>query len=99
VGTRRAQAISKVCFAAVAWLNAELIADVRVALGSVAPIPLRCTATEKALRGERIDDELIQRAREELGREISPITDIRSTKDYRLRVSQNLLGDFLSSLT
>src|SRR5437660_4703591 len=40
VGTRKAQAISKVCFAGVARMNADQIADVRIALGSVAPIPI-----------------------------------------------------------
>src|SRR5437868_8800722 len=46
VGTRKAQAISKVCFAAVAESRGSQIANVRIALGSVAPIPLRCVNTE-----------------------------------------------------
>src|SRR6266550_2241999 len=48
VGTRKAQAISKVCFAGVARTNADQIADVRIALGSVAPIPIRCVQTENS---------------------------------------------------
>jgi len=96
VGTRKAQAISKVCLAGVLRLRASEVEDVRIALGSVAPIPLRCERTENVLRGRNLDSALIQTATEELAAEISPIDDIRSTKDYRLRVSQNLLADFLT---
>ena len=96
VGTRKAQAISKVCLAGVLRLRASEVEDVRIALGSVAPIPLRCERTENVLRGRNLDSALIQTATEELAADISPIDDIRSTKDYRLRVSQNLLADFLT---
>src|SRR5215472_8540463 len=98
VGTRKAQAISKVCLAATARMNGRVIQDVRLALGSVAPVPLRCVATETWLRGKAIEPATIAGARSELAREISPIDDIRSTRDYRLRVSQNLIADFLSHL-
>lgn len=95
VGTRKAQAISKVCFAGILRLSRKRIDDVRIALGSIAPIPLRCTNTENALRGHTINDALIQAAAKDLSAEIAPIDDIRSTKNYRLRVAQNLLADFL----
>ena len=98
VGTRKAQAISKVCFAGVARMDGERIADVRLVLGSVAPVPLRCIKTEAALRGVRIDLPLIEAAQAELAKEIVPIDDIRSTGRYRLRVALNLLKDFLSGL-
>ena len=98
VGTRRAQAISKVCFAAVARLNTAGIAEVRIALGSVAPVPLRCPKTEDLLRGREVDQQIISGAKAELERELAPIDDIRSTRNYRLRVSLNLLEDFLSTL-
>src|SRR6266478_7318594 len=95
VGTRRAQAISKVCFAGVARMNLNQIADVRIALGSVAPIPIRCVLTEAALHGQTIKVETIAAARSALTAEIAPIDDLRSTRDYRLRVSLNLLEDFV----
>ena len=95
VGTRKAQAISKVCFAATARVNEGTLQDVRIVLGSVAPVPLRCTKTEDALRGVRLDRSSIEQAQAALAGEIVPIDDIRSTKDYRLRVSLNLLEDFL----
>jgi CO/xanthine dehydrogenase FAD-binding subunit len=98
VGTRRAQAISKVCFAALAEVEGESLKEVRVALGSVAPVVLRCLRTEAALRGRRLDEEVLRGALEELGRELTPIDDVRSTARYRMRVAQNLLREFLSSL-
>ena len=97
VGTRRAQAISKVCVAASARVEGGRLASVRVALGSVAPTVVRCARTEKLLEGQAVDAGLIRAARESLAEEIAPIDDVRSTADYRLRVAQNLLEEFLSS--
>ena len=98
VGTRKAQAISKVCFASAALIENGVIRDVRIALGSVAPIVLRAVKTEDALRRAAITPATITSARETLAREIAPIDDIRSTARYRLRVAQNLLEEFLSQL-
>jgi CO/xanthine dehydrogenase FAD-binding subunit len=98
VGTRKAQAISKVCFAATARVNEGVIDLVRIALGSIAPVPLRCPRTEAVIRGETLGQGTIEKARVELAREIAPIDDVRSTKSYRLRVSLNLLEDFLLRL-
>ena len=98
VGTRKAQAISKVCFAALAGMSDERVSDVRVALGSVAPIPLRCRQTEAALINQPIDDDVVANAVRTLAAEISPIDDVRSTKDYRVQVSLNLLEDFIFRL-
>jgi CO/xanthine dehydrogenase FAD-binding subunit len=98
VGTRKAQAISKICFAGVAQMDKEQIKEVRIALGSVAPIVVRCVRTEDVLRGRKPDAETIRAARRELAREISPIDDIRSTANYRLQVAMNVLEDFLLTL-
>jgi len=99
VGTRKAQAISKVCFAGAALMENGAIQDARIALGSVAPIVQRAVKTEEALRGNKVTPALIAAAKETLVREIVPIDDIRSTAHYRLRVAQNLLEEFLSQLT
>jgi CO/xanthine dehydrogenase FAD-binding subunit len=98
VGTRKAQAISKVCFAAVAEIDQKQIKDARIALGSVAPIVVRCVQTEDALRGRKPGADTISSACATLLREISPIDDIRSTANYRLQVARNLLTDFLRTL-
>ena len=99
VGTRRAQAISKVCFAALAGRDGDAPGEVRLALGSVAPVVLRCRRTEELLRGRPLDGELARAASDELAREITPIDDLRSTARYRTRVAQNLLAEFLSALS
>jgi CO/xanthine dehydrogenase FAD-binding subunit len=98
VGTRKAQAISKVCFAAVGLTDRNNIHDLRLVFGSVAPIIIRCVHTEDECRGKRVDDVLIDAAKKSLTQEISPIDDIRSTAMYRLRVATNLLADFISTL-
>jgi CO/xanthine dehydrogenase FAD-binding subunit len=86
VGTRAAQAISKVVMAAVRAPRP------RLALGSVAPTVIRLPETEAVLAaGGSIAD-----ARETLDREIQPIDDLRSTAEYRRRVSGNLLERFWS---
>jgi len=96
VGTRKAQAISKVCFAGVIRIVDGNVAYIRIALGSVAPIPIRCEKTEASLNNQPLDTETTALAVSTLTSEIVPIDDIRSTRDYRLRVSLNLLQDFLA---
>ncbi len=98
VGTRKAQAISKVCFAGAALVEGGAIRDIRIALGSAAPVVLRLGKTEDALRGGNVTPKIIAAAMETLAREIAPIDDIRSTARYRSRVAQNLLKEFLSQL-
>jgi CO/xanthine dehydrogenase FAD-binding subunit len=97
VGTRRAQAISKVCFAAAVRLDAGRIVEGRVAFGSVAPTVVRCHHVEAALVGH-VPSVHAARAVNALATDIAPIDDVRSTAAYRLRVAQNLLADFLDSL-
>jgi CO/xanthine dehydrogenase FAD-binding subunit len=99
VGTRKAQAISKICFAGTASFEESTLVDIRIVFGSVAPIPLRCSQTENALRGQTLGAQTIDLALQTLATEITPIDDIRSTKAYRLQVSLNLLEDFLSRIS
>lgn len=95
VGTRRAQAISKVCFAGTIRMEGSIVADIRIALGSVAPTVVRATAAEQALRGRALDAAAIAGAERALTSAIAPIDDIRSTARYRTRVAVNLLREFL----
>jgi CO/xanthine dehydrogenase FAD-binding subunit len=93
VGTRRAQAISKVVMA-LAWREHGRAAgwsDVRLALGSVAATPIRAAATEAVLEGSRPTPETADRAVETLAAEIDPIDDVRSTADYRRTVAARVL--------
>lgn len=98
VGARNAQAISKVCIAAVGRIACGVVDDVRIALGSVAPVPLRLSETERVVKGKAIDATLVLRARNTTIEEIRPIDDIRSTAAYRTAVSGNLVADFLEGL-
>jgi CO/xanthine dehydrogenase FAD-binding subunit len=95
VGTRRAQAISKVCFAGSILMDGTSVKEVRIALGSVAPTVVRAIRTEDSLRGRILDERAIANAAEILASEIAPIDDIRSTARYRARVAANLLRAFL----
>lgn len=97
VGTRKAQAISKLVLAGLIELDRGKVADVRVALGSVAATPVRASQTETLLRGEKLTPALVDKAVETLKGELSPIDDVRSTATYRLTVAGNLLRDFLTA--
>jgi len=98
VGARNAQAISKVCLTALARLANGVIADVRLAMGSVAPVPLRLGVTEELLQGRPIEPSLVERARAAAAQEVKPIDDIRSTAKYRAAVTGNLVAEFLECL-
>ena len=99
VGTRRAQAISKVVMA-LAWRPNEVErpdsdpspwGDVRLALGSVAERPIRAPRTEAALEGAAPTLETADRAAATLADEIHPIDDVRSTAEYRRTVAARVL--------
>jgi len=93
VGTRRAQAISKVVMALArrepepggSW------SDVRLALGSVADRPIRAAATEAVLEGAEPTQATADRAADTLATELQPIDDVRSTADYRRIVAARVL--------
>ena len=85
VGTRAAQAISKVVMAGIAG------SPPRIALGSVAPTVMRARQTEAALARRAS----LEEAQHTLARELAPIDDLRSTADYRRRVALNLLAQFV----
>jgi len=98
VGPRKAQAISKVCFAGACVIQNDRVSEARIAYASIAPVPVRCRRVESLLAGERIRPALIEECRRVLLTEIAPIDDSRSSREYRKRVAQNLLEEFLVSL-
>jgi len=84
VGTRAAQAISKIVVAGIAGERP------RLAAGSIAPTVVRLTRTEAVLAsGGSVDD-----AQQAMLAEVAPIDDIRSTAEYRRRVAANLVEQF-----
>jgi len=100
VGARNAQAISKVCIAAVGRLgvNQLVVEDIRIALGSVAPVPIRLTEVEQLVKGKPINAELLRLVRSAVASAIQPIDDIRSTARYRAAVAGNLVVELLEQL-
>jgi CO/xanthine dehydrogenase FAD-binding subunit len=83
VGTREAQAISKVVVALAGRVADGRIADLRLAAGSVAAVPVRLRAAEEAVRGLAPGPEAADRAGREAAGEVQPIDDVRSTAEYR----------------
>lgn len=99
VGTRNAQAVSKACIAALARFADATVQDARIALGSVAPVPIRLVQTERLLNGKTLDSSLVLEAAKTAAGEVQPIDDIRSTARYRAAVAGNLVVEFLERLS
>jgi CO/xanthine dehydrogenase FAD-binding subunit len=97
VGTRAAQAISKTVAAGLLWLDRRgRVEELRFALGSVAPTVVRLRSVEAVVRGEKLTRAVVHEAARRVADDVSPIDDVRSTAQYRLAVSRNLLAGFLS---
>src|SRR2546423_10523270 len=79
VGTRKAQAISKVCFAATGQEQDGRIANARIALGSGGPVPLRCMKTGAALRDQPDTANMLQNPKALVAAAVAPTRDLRST--------------------
>ena len=97
VGTRRANALSKLSIAAAVRITDETVEDIRIAVGAVAPTVVRSLELEKQMQGMK-RSELLGRAEDifsAYGDMIRPIDDQRSTARYRKQVALNLLRYFL----
>jgi xanthine dehydrogenase small subunit len=96
VGTRAAQAISKIVAAGLLWLKRDnRVVEMRFALGSMAPTVRRLRSVETFLVGKRLTRDVVAEACRRLADDVAPIDDIRSTAEYRVTVAQNLLSAFL----
>lgn len=98
LGSRAAQAISKVMASYRGKYEAGEIASFAVALGSVAPTAVRLPDLEKWLVGRTIEESTIREAEARAAAEVKPIADIRSTAEYRRWVSGRLVRGFLEHL-
>lgn len=100
LGTRPAMDISVVSVGVAGRTTGGSLSDVRVALGAVAPIPLRVGRIEAALEGSPLDDDTIAGVVELIDSEISPISDVRASAWYRTEtakvLTRRLLQDVLS---
>jgi CO/xanthine dehydrogenase FAD-binding subunit len=95
VGTRQAQAISKVVMALSYREDGGVWRDVRLGLGSVAATPIRARETESVLEGAAARESVADHASAVLAAELAPIDDVRSTADYRRTVSGRVLHRLL----
>lgn len=96
VGQRYSMAISKLSLAVLGWKRGKTIQDVRICAGSVSAQVKRARLTEKVLHKKDLNSKIIRQASEQLMQEIKPITDIRSTKDYRRITTGRLLQEALT---
>ena len=93
--SRVAADLAKASLAISVHMNGETIQDCRIALGSVAPVPLRAKKAEALLKGNKLSKELAEKAAKMVSEEVSPIDDIRSSGWYRRQVCAVMLQDAL----
>ena len=91
---RNEQDISAVCFAVAMSTADGVVADVRIALGGMAGIPKRALKAEGALKGKPWNEAAVRAAVAAIAEEFQPLSDMRATASYRLRIAQNLLWRF-----
>jgi carbon-monoxide dehydrogenase medium subunit len=99
IGLRKAMeiAIVNVCVA-LAIDEKRNCSDVRIALGAVAPTPIRAKKAERILRHQKITADLIQTCAEAAVKETKPISDIRASADYRKKMVHFLVKKMVSNL-
>jgi len=75
--------ISAACVAAMLVMEGNICKEARVALGAVAPVPMRGKKTEKHLEGKELTKETLEQAGKQASRECKPISDMRASAQYR----------------
>ncbi len=95
LGRRNAFTLSIVAVATLVKVSDNKFADVRVALNSVAPTPVRAPSIEKALIGKEVSLEAVEEASKLVVNDIKPISDVRASADYRREMSIVLTRDSL----
>jgi carbon-monoxide dehydrogenase medium subunit len=86
-GRRKAFTLSVVSAAVFARVSRGKFAEVRLALGAVAPTPIRGRKVEESLKGNEVNDQNIARAAELIREEVKPISDVRASAEYRREMS------------
>ena len=80
---RQGADLAVVGVAALVVMEGEVLKDVKIALGAVAPTPIRAKKAEQILRGKKLDQRLLEKSGQAASGEASPIDDIRGSADYR----------------
>ena len=93
---KTADDIAKVNAAVMVSVTDKICTNARIALGSVAPTPIRVTEAEQALKGQKLDETMFAKAAEAAADAVKPISDIRSTAEYRKEMVRVLIKDALA---
>lgn len=99
LGLRNAMAISVVSLAVMMEVQGNHCKKARIGLGAAAPTPIRAYQTEAILIGEKVTAELINICSKKVLDEISPITDIRASAEYRREMTSTLLRRLIQQTT
>lgn len=89
---RKALDLATVGVAVITRLDGDIIRDVKIALGAVAPTPIRATKAEAIIKEQKLDDALLDEAGLVASGEASPIDDVRSSAEYRRKIIRVLVG-------
>ena len=96
VGSRKALIIAKATLAGLKKVEDNIIKEIKLAACSLTEIPKRLTKMENYLLDKKLNELDLIRIEEILKTEITPITDLRSDKDYRFEVCLNMLRNFIA---
>ena len=83
--------IAKVGVAVAMTVSNNICQEAKIALGAVAPTPIRCHRAERMLSGQKLKPGISERAAEVAADTCTPITDIRSEAEYRKEMTQVLV--------
>lgn len=98
LGRRNTFTLSVISVAVFVQINENIISYIRIALGAVAPIPLRAKNTERILIGKELTKENIEEAVRTIKEEVSPISDVRASSEYRKDMSGVLVRKALTEI-
>ncbi|HUV54305.1 MAG TPA: xanthine dehydrogenase family protein subunit M [Candidatus Krumholzibacteriaceae bacterium] len=87
---RTALDISTISIAVALTMDGDRVKDAKIALGSVAPTPIRLADAEKQLKGKTLTEKLVEDTAMRVSESIKPITDIRGTAEYRREASRGM---------
>ena len=91
VSLRKDMDISAVTFASLGQIENGLIKNIKIAYGGVGPVVKRLPKTEALLQNKNWNENIFKEAMEQVGKEITPISDVRGSAQFRTQVSKNLL--------
>ncbi len=98
IGKRNGQTISQVNAAVWVDIRDGIIKDIRMAAGSVAPVPLRLINTEQAVTGLSLNSDTMKILIQTAENEIKPISDVRATDEYRRSLIGAMLKEMFSEI-